>query len=338
AAGGAGNAGIPEDHRRVVRGDDAADSRSQRLRRGDRRRVGLVRRAPGARRAAALLRVPPGLQDARRAPHSARDAAPRPPDRPRARAQVRLHRQRARSRRSDHHVRELWRRRRRAGLVRHQLLRAFRCWRVQALRCNGSRPVRRAGGPMGRAPPAGDDPTGEDSVTTDRPPAVAGAFYPADPAELASTVDKLLDTVDIPDDDELAKAYVVPHAGYRYSGSTAAHVYARLRRHAVHIGRIVLVGPAHRVRLTGCAAPTTARWLTPLGPVTIERARDIEGLTADDAPHAPEHSLEVQLPFLQRAVPGVSVLPIAVGVATVELVVDVVGAAAPGAVVLRSEE
>jgi len=191
---------------------------------------------------------------------------------------------------------------------------------------------------MGRAPPAGDDPTGEDSVTTDRPPAVAGAFYPADPAELASTVDKLLDTVDTPDDDELAKAYVVPHAGYRYSGSTAAHVYARLRRHAVHIGRIVLVGPAHRVRLTGCAAPTTARWLTPLGPVTIERARDIEGLTADDAPHAPEHSLEVQLPFLQRAVPGVPVLPIAVGVSTVELVADVVGAAAPGAVVLCSTD
>src|SRR5687767_14079217 len=128
---------------------------------------------------------------------------------------------------------------------------------------------------------------------TDRPPAVAGAFYPADPTVLRSTVDRMLDAVDVPADDVLAAAYVVPHAGYRYSGSTAAHVYARLRRHAVHIGRIALVGPAHRVRLTGCAAPTTARWLTPLGPVSIDvAAAAAAGLPADDGPHAPEHSLE----------------------------------------------
>jgi MEMO1 family protein len=174
-------------------------------------------------------------------------------------------------------------------------------------------------------------------MSADRPAAVAGAFYPADPAELSSTVDRLMDTVDVPPDDELARAYVVPHAGYRYSGGTAAHVYARLRHHAVHIGRVVLVGPAHRVRLTGCAAPTTARWLTPLGPVPIAPAT-IDGVVADDAPHAPEHSLEVQLPFLQRAVPGVPVLPIAVGVSTVDLVAKVVEAVAPGAVVLCSTD
>src|SRR5690349_23740883 len=98
-----------------------------------------------------------------------------------------------------------------------------------------------------------------------RQPAVAGAFYPADPAELASTVDELLDAVDVPDDDVLAAGYVVPHAGYRYSGATAAHVYARLRRHAAHIRRVVLLGPAHRVRVKGLAAPTTPRWATPLG-------------------------------------------------------------------------
>ena len=178
----------------------------------------------------------------------------------------------------------------------------------------------------------------------DRAPAVAGAFYPADPAVLTSTVDELLDTVDVPADDELAAAYVVPHAGYRYSGATAAHVYARLRRHAVHIGRIVLIGPAHRVRLTGCAVPTTARWLTPLGPVSIDTgaARDLaaacEGVVTDDAPHAPEHSLEVQLPFLQRVVPGVPVLPIVVGMSTVDSVAAVVEAAAPDAVVLCSTD
>jgi AmmeMemoRadiSam system protein B len=90
--------------------------------------------------------------------------------------------------------------------------------------------------------------------------------------------------------------------------------------------------------LTGCAAPATARWLTPLGPVPIAPARDIAGLVADDAPHAPEHSLEVQLPFLQRAVPGVPVLPIAVGVSNVDTVAAVIAAATPDAVLLCSTD
>lgn len=176
-------------------------------------------------------------------------------------------------------------------------------------------------------------------MNDERPPAVAGAFYPKDPGALKSTVDTLLDAVDVPDDDELAPAYVVPHAGYRYSGATAAHVYARLRRHAVHIGRIVLIGPAHRVRLEGCAVPTTARWRTPLGAVTIDAAAAASsGLTADDAPHAPEHSLEVQLPFLQRAVPDVPVLPIVVGVSTVDDVATAVASVVAGAVLLCSTD
>lgn len=174
-------------------------------------------------------------------------------------------------------------------------------------------------------------------MTAARPPAVAGAFYPADPAMLASTVDKLLDAVDVPADDVLARGYVVPHAGYRYSGATAAHVYARLRRHAVHIGRIVLLGPAHRVRLTGVAAPTTRQWATPLGDVTID-LDSAANLPADDAPHAPEHSLEVQLPFLQRAVPGVPVLPFVAGVSTVEEVADAIASTADGAIVLCSTD
>lgn len=172
-------------------------------------------------------------------------------------------------------------------------------------------------------------------MTGPRPPAVAGAFYPADALELTSTVDKLLDAVTVPDDDVLARAYVVPHAGYRYSGATAAHVYARLRRHAVHIRRIVLLGPAHRVRLNGVAAPTTRQWATPLGDVTIDLDHS---LPTDDAPHAPEHSLEVQLPFLQRAVPGVPVLPFVAGVSTVEEVADAIAATADGALVLCSTD
>jgi AmmeMemoRadiSam system protein B len=147
---------------------------------------------------------------------------------------------------------------------------------------------------------------------------VAGAFYPADPRALSATVDGLLDSVDVPDDDRLAAAYVVPHAGYRYSGPIAAHVYARLRKHAAKIRRIVLIGPAHRVPLSGAAVPVDGRWRTPLGVVELGSGSALvsRGLaTATDVPHAPEHSLEVQLPFLQRVFPDgcPEVLPVCIG-------------------------
>ena len=178
-----------------------------------------------------------------------------------------------------------------------------------------------------------------------RPPAVAGRFYPADPAALAELVDALLDAAPVPADDRLASGYVVPHAGYRYSGPTAAQVYARLRRHADRIRRVVLLGPAHHVPLKGCAVPAVAGWVTPLGETRIDVAavRELSHdghFTVDDGPHAPEHSLEVQLPFLQRALPaGVSVLPIAVGRSSVDDVVITLSAAIDaGTVVLCSTD
>jgi len=137
---------------------------------------------------------------------------------------------------------------------------------------------------------------------------------------------------------------VVPHAGYRYSGATAAHVYARLRRHAADVERVLLVGPAHRVALTGCAVPTTDRWLTPLGEARVDpltRGLAADGHAgADDAPHAPEHSPEVQVPFLQRVVPGVPIVPVVVGVSTSDDVAVTVAAVAdePGTVVLCSTD
>ena len=125
-----------------------------------------------------------------------------------------------------------------------------------------------------------------------------------------------------PDGSAAAAAYVVPHAGYRFSGPTAAHAYARLRGRT-DVDRVVLLGPAHFVPLYGCAVPAVDTWLTPLGEVAI----DIAGAKAlveaghaaiDDQPHAPEHSLEVQLPFLQRTLGDFRVLPIAVGVSSVD--------------------
>lgn len=166
---------------------------------------------------------------------------------------------------------------------------------------------------------------------TTRPPAVAGAFYPSDPTALGRLVDRLLGSVDVEagtgagvgagvsDDGRPAAAYVAPHAGYRYSGPVAAEVYARLGRHAPRVRRVVLIGPAHRVPLDGCAVSGADRWRTPLGEVTVDvagaRALADEGLvTIDDEPHALEHSLEVQVPFLQRVLdPAVSILPVCVG-------------------------
>jgi MEMO1 family protein len=154
---------------------------------------------------------------------------------------------------------------------------------------------------------------------TARRPAVAGRFYPSDPGALARLVDGLLDAATVPDDDPPAAGYIVPHAGYRYSGPTAAYVYARLRRHADRIVRVVLLGPAHHVPLSGCAVPASSHWLTPLGELPVDtdavRALVADGHAAvDEVPHVREHSLEVQLPFLQRALRAdVPVLPVVAG-------------------------
>jgi MEMO1 family protein len=174
-----------------------------------------------------------------------------------------------------------------------------------------------------------------------RPPAVAGHFYPGDPGVLEKTVDALLERVHVTDG--TARAYVTPHAGYVYSGPTAAHAYAQLRPNAETVARVVLIGPSHFVPLQGCAVPTADAWQTPLGTVPIDTTtRDALGdlVLRDDGPHAPEHSLEVQLPFLQRSLgPAATVLPIAVGHAAPETVARILQVAAgPGAVVICSTD
>ncbi|MGH8791233.1 MAG: AmmeMemoRadiSam system protein B [Stackebrandtia sp.] len=145
-----------------------------------------------------------------------------------------------------------------------------------------------------------------------RPAAVAGRFYSGNASALRKKVSELVDSVDVPGDDALARAYVVPHAGYVFSGPVAAHVYARLRRHADKIGRVVLVGPSHFSPLIGMAASPASGWETPLGTVRVADAGDVAA--ADPEPHAREHSLEVQLPFLQVcAGDGLTAVPVAVG-------------------------
>ncbi|WP_155837580.1 AmmeMemoRadiSam system protein B [Herminiimonas sp. CN] len=156
---------------------------------------------------------------------------------------------------------------------------------------------------------------------TIRPPAVAGAFYPAQKHLLASDLEAMLQAVQPPVGAVCPKAIVVPHAGYRYSGPTAAAAYARLAAGRAQIRRVVLLGPVHRVPVRGLALPGVDAFATPLGVIALDAAAvaSIAGMrqvTVSPAAHALEHSLEVQLPFLQSVLEDFTLVPLAVGDAT----------------------
>ena len=151
-----------------------------------------------------------------------------------------------------------------------------------------------------------------------RPPAVAGQFYPAEPADLERVVQRHLEGAEAPASDLRPKALIAPHAGYVYSGPVAGTAYRALDRVRERISRVVLLGPSHRVYLRGLAAPSAESFATPLGGVPVdrealERILRLQQVTLADAPHAMEHSLEVQLPFLQRALQCFALVPLAVG-------------------------
>jgi AmmeMemoRadiSam system protein B len=151
-----------------------------------------------------------------------------------------------------------------------------------------------------------------------RPPAVAGAFYPADPRALNSMIGDMLNAAVPLDVVEWPKALIVPHAGYVYSGPIAAAGYASLRATAASYRRIVLLGPAHRVAVDGFALPASQFLATPLGEVAVDRdcwqrLQAQPDVSVDEAAHALEHSLEVQLPFLQAVLDHITVVPILVG-------------------------
>ncbi|MEW6753639.1 MAG: AmmeMemoRadiSam system protein B [Candidatus Latescibacterota bacterium] len=134
-----------------------------------------------------------------------------------------------------------------------------------------------------------------------RQAAVAGMFYPGDPDLLRQAVRQYLGSPPPPGD--APKALIVPHAGYVYSGPVAGTGYARLAAGRGRIQRVVLIGPAHRVPFYGLALPGATAFDTPLGLVpvdgeAIERLRCLPQVHVDPVPHAMEHCLEVQLPFL----------------------------------------
>ena len=154
-----------------------------------------------------------------------------------------------------------------------------------------------------------------------RPAAVAGSFYPSDPAVLRRAVAAHLaaGAPAAPGADERSpKALIAPHAGYVYSGPIAATAYRTLARARGSVERVLLAGPAHFLPVPGVALSSADAFATPVGPVAVdaaarERALTIAGAAVDDAAHAGEHSLEVQLPFLSEVLGPVPVLPLLVG-------------------------
>jgi len=154
-----------------------------------------------------------------------------------------------------------------------------------------------------------------------RPSAVAGRFYPEDPAELEAMLGVCLHGAVSQTAVQPPKVLLVPHAGLIYSGPVAGSAYALLAPWRERIRRVVLVGPSHRVALAGLAAPNAGAFATPLGEVEVDRAAlaglaDLPQLGFSDAAHALEHSLEVQLPFLQRVLARFTLVPLVVGRAT----------------------
>ncbi|MBN2608440.1 MAG: AmmeMemoRadiSam system protein B [Candidatus Fermentibacteraceae bacterium] len=172
------------------------------------------------------------------------------------------------------------------------------------LACGGSSPAQDGSGP--------------DAADMARPPVCSGRFYPADPGVLEAMVDSLLEPRTSTGSGGAVIAGVVPHAGYVFSGGTAADFYSAIRGEDIDV--VVLVGPSHQVSFPGFSVFQGGSYLTPLGEVPVEQ--EISGRLLASHPaasfvpaaHEAEHCLEVQLPFLQRVLePGFSIVPIIVG-------------------------
>jgi len=153
---------------------------------------------------------------------------------------------------------------------------------------------------------------------TIRQPAVAGSFYPADANELTQMLAQFLDQAEQVGHARAPKAIIVPHAGYIYSGSVAASAYRNLISVHHQINRVVLLGPSHRVAFHGLASCRASDYATPLGLIPVDNTglMQVEALpqvSVNDAAHIPEHSLEVQLPFLQTVLDEFVLLPLVVG-------------------------
>lgn len=159
-----------------------------------------------------------------------------------------------------------------------------------------------------------------------RPASVAGMFYPLDPVQLRDQVDVFLRSADpVVAGAHPPKILIAPHAGYVYSGAVAAQAHALLAPWREQVRRVVVIGPAHRVAARGVVAASAPAFQTPLGRVEVDRdaVAQVAGLPdcgIDDLPHAREHAIEVQLPFLQVVLGDFALVPLLVGLASADSV------------------
>ncbi len=157
------------------------------------------------------------------------------------------------------------------------------------------------------------------STLSVRRPAVAGQFYPSDSDVIRQMVQEYIDQAKLPDDLGTVRAVITPHAGYVYSGPTAGYAFKALSELASRTWSVFLMGPAHRVYFRGVALGNYSAFRTPLGdvPVAVDRVSEMLErsplYTRSPEAHIPEHSLEVEVPFLQMALSDFQLVPMLFG-------------------------
>lgn len=158
-------------------------------------------------------------------------------------------------------------------------------------------------------------------------PNVAGQFYPADPKILRQEVSKLLANAENKTKLPVPKAIIAPHAGYIYSGPIAASAYACLINAKKQINHVVLLAPTHHYLINGIAKTHANNYMTPLGKIVIDQKSvidiDLPYFKAAEEAFNLEHAIEVHLPFLQLTLENFSLVPLLVGIATIEQVATV---------------
>ena len=170
--------------------------------------------------------------------------------------------------------------------------------------------------------------TASDASGPTRRPAVAGSFYPGTAANLSRTVSTLLSAAQVGARPR-SRGVIAPHAGYMYSGAVAAKAFASVKSSTDRFRRAIVIGPAHYVPFKGIAAPSDRAFATPLGDVPVDTpavrsVADEALIVIDDEPHAPEHALEVELPFVQALFGAMPIVPLLFGFTSAEAVANVI--------------
>jgi AmmeMemoRadiSam system protein B/AmmeMemoRadiSam system protein A len=182
---------------------------------------------------------------------------------------------------------------------------------------------------------AADQAAPAEEARTMRPTAVAGpgGFYTDDPERLRTQIEGFLQKAEVPELSGRIVAVMVPHAGYVYSGPVAAYSYKALQGRP--ISTVIILGNSHRAYFSGAALSPDAVWDCPLGPVEVDQSISKELLASSavfgesSVAHAPEHSLEVQVPFIRTVLPEAKIVPILMGEVTDSEVSQVADALAP---------